>query len=37
MMDIAEFIIGRAFARLVGSTHPAKLAGCDILAHQPEL
>jgi hypothetical protein len=24
MMGIAEFIIGRAFARPVGSTHPAR-------------
>src|SRR5260370_42150006 len=29
MMDIEEFIIGRAFALPGGSTHPAKLAGCD--------
>jgi len=31
MMGIAEFIIGRAFARPVGSTHPTKWpAGCGI-------
>src|SRR5437660_1519331 len=29
MMGIAEFIIGRAFARPVGSTRPTKLADCD--------
>jgi hypothetical protein len=29
MMGIAEFIIGRAFARPVGSTHPTSSASID--------